>query len=49
MLARNKCLWFEQEDRIDALFVNAGIAEVAPLGSITESQFDKISISMLLS
>jgi hypothetical protein len=41
-VAKNKCLWSEQEDRIDALFVSPGIAEVAPLGSITESQFDKI-------
>ena len=31
-----------QKGRIDVLFANAGIAEVAPLGSITESHFDKI-------
>jgi NADP-dependent 3-hydroxy acid dehydrogenase YdfG len=27
---------------IDVLFANAGIIELAPLGSITESHFDKI-------
>jgi NAD(P)-dependent dehydrogenase (short-subunit alcohol dehydrogenase family) len=32
----------QQKDRIDVLFANAGIAEFAPLGSITESHFDKI-------
>ncbi len=32
----------QQEGRIDVLFANAGIAELAPLGSITESLFDKI-------
>ena len=32
----------QQKGRIDVLFANAGIAEVAPLGSITESHFDKI-------
>jgi NAD(P)-dependent dehydrogenase (short-subunit alcohol dehydrogenase family) len=32
----------EQKGRIDVLFANAGIAEFAPLGSITESHFDKI-------
>jgi NAD(P)-dependent dehydrogenase (short-subunit alcohol dehydrogenase family) len=32
----------QQEGRIDVLFANAGIAEFAPLGSITESHFDKI-------
>ena len=31
-----------QKGRIDILFANAGIAEFAPLGSITESHFDKI-------
>ena len=31
-----------QKGRIDVLFANAGIAEFAPLGSITESHFDKI-------
>ena len=31
----------EQKDRIDVLFANAGIMELAPLGSITESHFDK--------
>ena len=31
----------QQKDRIDVLFANAGIVEVAPLGSITESLFDK--------
>jgi NAD(P)-dependent dehydrogenase (short-subunit alcohol dehydrogenase family) len=30
-----------QKGRIDILFANAGILEFAPLGSITESQFDK--------
>jgi len=32
----------QQKDRIDILFANAGIAESAPLGSITEDHFDKI-------
>jgi NAD(P)-dependent dehydrogenase (short-subunit alcohol dehydrogenase family) len=32
----------QQKDRIDVLFANAGIGELAPLGSITESLFDKI-------
>ena len=32
----------QQKARIDVLFANAGIAEFAPLGSITESHFDKI-------
>jgi len=32
----------QQKGRIDILFVNAGLADVAPLGSITESHFDKI-------
>ena len=32
----------QQKGRIDILFANAGIAESAPLGSITESHFDKI-------
>ena len=32
----------QQKGRIDVLFGNAGISEVAPLGSITESHFDKI-------
>ncbi len=32
----------QQKGQIDVLFANAGIAEVAPLGSITESHFDKI-------
>ncbi|MFZ0511729.1 MAG: glucose 1-dehydrogenase [Candidatus Nitrosopolaris sp.] len=32
----------QQKGRIDILFANAGIAEFAPLGSITESHFDKI-------
>ena len=31
----------QQKGRIDVLFANAGILEFAPLGSITESQFDK--------
>ena len=31
----------QQKDRIDVLFANAGILEFAPLGSITESHFDK--------
>ena len=32
----------QQKDRIDILFANAGVADVAPLRSITESHFDKI-------
>ena len=32
----------QQKGRIDVLFANAGIGEVAPLGSITESHVDKI-------
>jgi NAD(P)-dependent dehydrogenase (short-subunit alcohol dehydrogenase family) len=32
----------EQKGHIDILFANAGIIELAPLGSITESHFDKI-------
>src|SRR5215469_17958068 len=32
----------QQKGRIDILFANAGVAEFAPLGSITESHFDKI-------
>ena len=32
----------QQKGRIDVLFANAGIADATPLGSITESQFDKI-------
>jgi NAD(P)-dependent dehydrogenase (short-subunit alcohol dehydrogenase family) len=32
----------QQRGRIDVLFANAGIAEFAPLGSISESHFDKI-------
>ena len=32
----------QQKGRIDVLFANAGIAEPTPLGSITESHFDKI-------
>jgi NAD(P)-dependent dehydrogenase (short-subunit alcohol dehydrogenase family) len=32
----------QQNGRIDILFANAGVADVAPLGSITESHFDKI-------
>jgi len=31
----------EQKGRIDVLFANAGIIELAPLGSITEAHFDK--------
>ena len=31
----------QQKGRIDVLFANAGIIEFAPLGSITEFQFDK--------
>jgi NAD(P)-dependent dehydrogenase (short-subunit alcohol dehydrogenase family) len=32
----------QQKGRIDILFANAGVADVAQLGSITESHFDKI-------
>jgi NAD(P)-dependent dehydrogenase (short-subunit alcohol dehydrogenase family) len=32
----------QQKGRIDVLFANAGFAEFVPLGSITESHFDKI-------
>jgi NAD(P)-dependent dehydrogenase (short-subunit alcohol dehydrogenase family) len=32
----------QQKGRIDVLFANAGIIELAPLGSIIESHFDKI-------
>jgi NAD(P)-dependent dehydrogenase (short-subunit alcohol dehydrogenase family) len=32
----------QQKGRIDILFANAGVADVAPLGSITEFHFDKI-------
>ena len=32
----------QQKGRIDALFANAGIVEVAVLGSITDSHFDKM-------
>ena len=32
----------EKKGRIDILFANAGIIKLAPLGSITESHFDKI-------
>jgi NAD(P)-dependent dehydrogenase (short-subunit alcohol dehydrogenase family) len=32
----------EKKGKIDVLFANAGIGELAPLGSITEEQFDKI-------
>jgi len=31
-----------RKGRIDVLFANAGIAELAPLGSITEAHFDKV-------
>src|ERR1700739_5039371 len=31
----------QEKGRIDVLFANAGILEFAPLGSITESHFDK--------
>lgn len=30
------------EERLDIVFANAGIAEAAPLGSITEASFDRI-------
>jgi NAD(P)-dependent dehydrogenase (short-subunit alcohol dehydrogenase family) len=32
----------QQKGRINVLFANAGTIEVAPLGSITETHFDKI-------
>jgi NAD(P)-dependent dehydrogenase (short-subunit alcohol dehydrogenase family) len=32
----------QQKGRIDALFANAGVHDIAPLGSITEAHFDKI-------
>ena len=32
----------EQKGRIDILFANAGVGELAPLGEITEAHFDKI-------
>src|SRR5215831_15019353 len=32
----------QQKGRIGILFANAGVADVAPLGSITEARFDKI-------
>ncbi len=32
----------EQKGRIDILFANAGLAELAPLGTISETHFDKI-------
>ncbi len=32
----------EQKGRIDILFANAGIGEFAPMGEITEAQFDKV-------
>jgi NAD(P)-dependent dehydrogenase (short-subunit alcohol dehydrogenase family) len=32
----------QQQGRIDVLFANAGVAEVAPLGSISEEHFDKV-------
>jgi NAD(P)-dependent dehydrogenase (short-subunit alcohol dehydrogenase family) len=32
----------EQKGRIDILFANAGVVEVAPLGSVAEAHFDKI-------
>jgi NAD(P)-dependent dehydrogenase (short-subunit alcohol dehydrogenase family) len=31
----------QQKGRIDVLFANAGFAEFAPLGEITEAHFDK--------
>jgi NAD(P)-dependent dehydrogenase (short-subunit alcohol dehydrogenase family) len=31
-----------QQGRLDVLFANAGVPAVAPLGSITEDQFDKV-------
>ena len=32
----------EQQGRIDVLFANAGVVSVAPLGSISEEQFDRV-------
>jgi NAD(P)-dependent dehydrogenase (short-subunit alcohol dehydrogenase family) len=32
----------EAKERLDIVFANAGIAETAPLGSITEASFDKL-------
>ena len=32
----------EEKGRLDIVFANAGIAETAPLGSITEASFDKV-------
>jgi NAD(P)-dependent dehydrogenase (short-subunit alcohol dehydrogenase family) len=32
----------EQKGHIDILFANAGIGQLAPLGTITEAQFDEI-------
>ena len=32
----------EKFDRLDILFANAGIGEVAPLGHVTEDQFDRV-------
>jgi NAD(P)-dependent dehydrogenase (short-subunit alcohol dehydrogenase family) len=32
----------QQKGRIDVLFANAGVHDIAPLGSITEAHFDKI-------
>jgi NAD(P)-dependent dehydrogenase (short-subunit alcohol dehydrogenase family) len=32
----------QQKGRIDVLFANAGVQDIAPLGSITEAHFDKI-------
>src|SRR6184192_2650955 len=31
----------EQKGKIDILFANAGVGELAPLGAITEEHFDK--------
>jgi NAD(P)-dependent dehydrogenase (short-subunit alcohol dehydrogenase family) len=31
----------DEKDHIDILFANAGVGELAPLGTITEAQFDK--------
>ena len=32
----------KQKGRIDILFANAGVGELAPLGAITETHFDKM-------
>jgi NAD(P)-dependent dehydrogenase (short-subunit alcohol dehydrogenase family) len=32
----------EQKGKVDVLFANAGMGELAPIGSVTEEQFDKI-------